>query len=147
MADDPVPDAPLARDGCVVPTEPLSHLLNGFVQQWKRTRPATRGRFRQRAEERATVDPLGAVEWLALKTREQDPTGRGIPEGTIQNIVSGGRYKHTELRVADPLIAAINMPEAFHGNPPVLPILPNPSASKEARASCCGGALTGDALG
>lgn len=126
-------DVSYARDGCVVPTEPLSTLLQGFVADWNRDRPTSAGQFRGRGESRTAADtPISALRWLAQET--------GVPEGTIQNVIaSGGRYRHTELRVADPLVQAIGRVDVFHSEPPGLPILPNPLASSEARSACCAG--------
>lgn len=104
-----------ARDGCVVETESLSALLAG----------GSRSR---------------STAWLAEATRRQDPLGVGIPEATIENVVSA-RFRTTELRIADALVAAIGRPEAFHDG--TLEVRPNPTASREARAACCGGSLTG----
>jgi hypothetical protein len=124
-----------ARDGCVVETGPLAELLRGFVDSWGLTRPSTAGRFTA-ASRRTEVSPVGAVTWLAAETRRQDPAGRGIPEGTIQNIVRG-RHRLTELRTADALVTALERPEVFHDG--TLRIRPNPSAPAALRASCCGG--------
>ena len=127
-----------ARDGCVVETEPLAHLVGGFVASWNRDRPPTGGRFsdRKARERRTEVSTLGAVSWLADQTRRSDPSGLGIPPDTIQNVVSR-RYRTTELRVADALVSAIGRPEVFHDG--TLTIRPNPSASRAAREACCGG--------
>lgn len=126
-----------ARDGCVVPTEPLSHLLRGFVDEWNRERPSTGGRFAPK-NLRTEVAVLGAVEWISQETQ--------IPEPTIQNLLPSKktgqpRHRHTELRIADAVVQAIGKTQAFHDG--TLEVLPNPSASQEARAACCSGSLTG----
>lgn len=129
-----------ARDGCVVPTEPLAAILGGFVTRWNRDRPSIGGKFTS-AERRTEVTHVGAVAWIAEETRRNDPEGGvGIPQNTIENIVAG-RYRTTELRVADAIVTAIGCPEVFHDG--TLEIKPNPSASREARAACCGGSLNG----
>jgi nucleoside-diphosphate-sugar epimerase len=131
--------APVARDGCVVATEPLSAMLGAFVSQWSRDRPSTRGRFSARRE-RTDVSPVGAVAWLAAETN--------LPAGTIENVVSG-RVKTTELRIADALVTAIGREDTLSdGEFPrnaggTLEIMPNPLARPADRARCCAG--SGDA--
>jgi hypothetical protein len=129
------PPRPRGRDGCVVITEGLADLLARFVEDWKRSRPSTGGRFGDGVDDRNAVSTIGAVAWLAAETRRNDPDGVGIPPDTIQNVVSR-RYRTTELRVADALVTALGRPEVFHDG--TLTILPNPSAPRAARDACCG---------
>lgn len=130
----------IARDGCVVDTEPLSELVHGFVSRWNRDRPQRSGQFRKRSaapaaakEQQPDVDPIGAVAWLAQET--------GLPRDTIQNIAARPpRYRTTGLAIADSLVSALGRPEAFHDG--TLSIRPNPNAPRAARAACCGGSMT-----
>ncbi len=63
-----------------------------------------------------------------------------VPAAAIYRVLSA-KSCTTELRIADALVAAIDLPEAFHNG--TLPIQPNPAASAAARAACCGSSLTG----
>lgn len=132
-------------------TQPLAQMLNGFIASWNRTRPATGGQFSalDRAAgsfldreldgvPRTDVTPLGAVPWLAAETRRMDG-GAGVSESTIEK-VKMGRYKTTELRIADPLVMAMDRPDALHDG--TLTIRPNPLAPPDVRARCCGGSTT-----
>jgi hypothetical protein len=135
----------------VVPSEPLAHLLHGFVEDWKRQRPTTSGQFaagNRRTQERET---LSAVEYLALETRRtaqrHDPAAQGVLPSTIENLLARDpagrprpRSRVTELRVADALVAAVGRTEAMYDG--TLPVQPNPNASRAAQA-CCSGSLTG----
>lgn len=120
-----VPDAPTARDGCVVPTEPLAAMIGSFVREWRRTRPDTRGQFKPAASPGPVT--LTAYDWLHLKT--------GVPKRSLENIAAG-RYPTTELRVADLIVSAIGRPEAFYNG--TLEVRPNPLAARAAQAACCG---------
>jgi hypothetical protein len=107
-------------------------MLKGFVRSWNRTRPRTAGRF-DRTSVRVDVTPIGALAWLAQES--------GLPEKTVETVVAA-RNRTTELRVAEALVVgALQRPEAFQDG--TLEVRPNPLASKAARASCCGGSLTG----
>lgn len=75
-----------------------------------------------------TVEPEPALSWLAAET--------GVPLTQIENI-RRKRKPVTELRFADPIVMALERPEAFHDG--TLRIRPNPTASRAARAGCCGG--------
>ncbi len=131
------------RDGCAVPTAPLSSLIYGFVSEWERGRPATGGQFSQRTGTelaRAEVGPVKALEWLAQET--------GIPVPTIENIMRKPKQRPTtEYRYADAIVTALDRSDLFYdGRPPTLPVSPNPSASKAARANCCSGSSQADRL-
>jgi hypothetical protein len=105
-------------------------MLREFVSGWNRDRPGrTSGQFS--AEVRG-VALVGAVEWLVSET--------GLREGTIERVLYA-RSATTELWMADALTQAIDRPFAFHDG--TLEIRPNPQAPRAARASCCGGSLTG----
>lgn len=125
------------RDGCLVPTEPLAAVLNEFISHWNQERPQRGGQFASPGEE--VVSPVRAYGWLAENS--------GVAEATISRIV-GLRSNGTELRIADALVQAIERPELFYdGEPPTLPIYPNPMASAADRISCCGGSIfTGASL-
>jgi hypothetical protein len=117
-------------DGCLVPTEPLAHLVRGWVSDWNRDRPQTAGQFH--ADDDENLSPVRATAWLSENS--------GVPEATISRIM-GRRSRMTELRIAEALVVgALERPDLFYdGEPPTLPIYPNPSAPIEARLSCCGG--------
>lgn len=121
------------RDGCVVPTAPLSRLVNDFVDGFR----AQYEERRERAHGRRVggVTP-SAVAWLADATRRRDPHGRGVSESTITGVLAA-RYQVTEFRVADALVCAMGKVTAFYdGEPPTLPVVPNPLMKNP---SCCGG--------
>lgn len=130
--------ATTARDGCVVEAAPLAVMVDGFVRDWNRTRPPASSSFAEGGSRRQ-APPVGAITWLARET--------GIPKPTIQNLIrpSGPRYRTVELRIADALVTALGCPEVLaDGKWPknlggTLEIRPNPLASAEARAQCCGG--------
>lgn len=136
-----------ARDGCVVDSEPLAGLLNGFVQEWNRTRSADAGRYkttpRMAGRHRSEVAQVRVLEYLATET--------GLSEGTIEKLLHrdsttgrlSPRTRSTELRIADPLVTVIGCPEVFHDG--TLQIRENPQAAPEDRAACCRGSLTGRA--
>lgn len=114
-------DAPRRRDGCVVESRALSALLSSFIEEWRKTRPIEPSkRFARRA-----IVAVSPIEYLSLET--------GIPERTIKNVVHCA-YHTTELRIADPLVAAMGRPEVFYDG--TLTVQPNP-IFKEDR--CCGG--------
>ena len=112
----------LPPDGCLVPTEPLATLVRSFLERWNRDRPQTAGQFGDE------VTPVRGVAWLA--------SCADVPEATIQNIIDR-RYRMTEFRTADRLIAALDVPQAWCDG--TIQVFPNPSASASARAECCGG--------
>lgn len=119
------------RDGCVVPTDPLAELVRGFLSDWARTRPANPPRTT--ASSAAEVSFVAGEEWLAQES--------GVSRDRIQSIRQR-RQPLTELRDAEALVAgALGRPDLFYDG--TLPILPNPLASRAARASCCG-SLTGE---
>lgn len=142
----------MCRDVCVVPSLPLAHLLHRFVDDWKQTRPTTSGQFASGQRRQQTRETLSAVQYLALETeraaRRAGPKGRGVPESTIENLLARDpserprpRSRVTELRIADPLVAAIGRTEALYDG--TLPIMANPNASRAAQGACCSGSLTG----
>ncbi len=107
-------------------------MLRSFVDDWNTTRPREiGGRFAGR--EQRTQGSVSAVSWLVGET--------GIPKSTIEQVAKG-RYRTTELRVADALVAAIGHPEAFYDG--TLEIRP---ATKRARCGCCGGSSLNGSLG
>lgn len=121
-----------SRDGCVVDSQPLAGILIPFIDEWVRERPSTGGRFERGA--RTEVESVTATGWLSQET--------GISERTIQNLTrrdeSGSpapQAKTTELRIADPLVAAVGRPEVFYDG--TLEIRENPLAKKNVRAACC----------
>lgn len=119
-------------DGCLVPTAPLSVVVSEWLSQWNHDRPQTAGRFSSAYGD--AVCPIRGVDWLADES--------GVPEGTIQRIVSQ-RSRGTELRIADALVQAIDRIDLFNdGDPPTLQIYANPSAPIADRLSCCGGSTT-----
>jgi hypothetical protein len=112
-------------DGCLVPTEPFSELVRTFVSRWNRDRPQLAGQFAAGGTI-AELTPIRPLAWLAAAS--------GLSESTIEN-VADGRYRMTELRVADAIATALDYPDILQG----LAVVPNPSASRAARAECCGG--------
>lgn len=118
-----------SRDGCVVPTGPLASLLSTFVDNWLDQRPPTKG---QRGRAVARLQPVGPYDFLAQET--------GLPIPQIKR-VRNRTSARTELRVADALIGVIGEPGMFvsiQGEPPLLPIEPNPRAKPSAQIECCG---------
>lgn len=125
-----------ARDGCVVPTEPLANMLRTFISTWNETRPpATGGQFAAE-NTRSEAMTVSAIHWLALETARR---GRPVSEEIIGRMVGprSRRKPRTELRIADALVTVIGHPEAFVDG--TLRVRPNPAAHKKARAACCGG--------
>lgn len=118
-----------ARDGCAVETGPLADMLDAFVSRWNRTRPPRSGGKFTDAGSRS-VAFVGAIQSLVQETRLQ--------EGTIERVIQR-RSRYTELRTADPLLAAIDETGALYDGR--LRVVPNPAASARARAACqhCGG--------
>lgn len=122
--------------------------MQEWVDKWDRDHPdlasrsqrgEAKGRGRQNGRRSGAV---GAMTILHERTALTDPLGRGVPKETIRALLAKGRRSpYTELRTADLLVAAIERPEVFHDG--TLAVEPNPSASVEARASCCGGSLNG----
>lgn len=125
----------LARDGCVVPTEPLADLLNGFASRWRRQRPVTAGQFAQR-QQRTEVTFVGPVDWLSAETQRLAVEGGHPVSAEAITRILRRRSRVTELRTADALVAALGCPEVFHDG--TLEIQPNPLASSRERAACCG---------
>ncbi len=117
-------------DGCLVPTPPLAQIVRGFVSTWNRERPQTAGQFH--AEDDDPISPMRPVAWLAENSR--------VPEATISRIMHPRGPRTTGLSIADALVNALEQPWLFYdGEPPTLPIMPNPAAPLEARQACCGG--------
>lgn len=114
-------------------TGPLKAMLDDFVRGWERERPPNQsGRFGAGGS-RTTVEFVSAVDWLADRT--------GISAEEIRN-VRRARGRLTELRLADPLLAAIGRPDVLSaptGAQPELPIQANPAATRRAQQACCGG--------
>jgi len=126
-----------ARDSFIVETEQLCEVIGGFVSTWNRQRPPeSPGRITGRDGTdlvRASVSTVTAVDWLTQES--------GISGWVIKGILSR-RTRHTELRVADPLVAAAGCPEAFYDGR--LEIRDNPAASAATRAQVSQMTLTGD---
>lgn len=118
----------LDRDGCCVETAPLARVLEEFVDDWRRKRPPTSGRYNG-GRETTDVEPIGPYAWLALDT--------GLREAEIRRVRNPERRPLTELRVADALVASIGEPGMFLDG--TLNIRPNRRARPERRAECCGG--------
>lgn len=100
-------------------------MLLPFIDRWERTY----------ADDPVFGGTLTATGFLAEKT--------GLSERTIQNITKRNRdtgapaphTRTTELRIADPLVAAVGRTEAFFDG--TLQVKPNELASIEARGACC----------
>lgn len=147
----------VGRDACAVPTRALAGVVQEWVDRWDRDHPELAAAKRQangrriggggseaHRNERGHLTgngALGALTVLHERTVMSDPTERGVSKDTIRHVLRHRRSTYTELRTADLLISAIQRPEVFHDG--TLPIVPNPAATSEARASCCGGSLTG----
>lgn len=117
-------------DGCLVPTAPLADVLGGFVSTWNRDRPQTGGRFHAEGEE--TISPVRAAAWLSANS--------GVPEKEVTRIVAR-KTEMTAYSYADRLMTVIGREDLFYdGDPPTLPLYPDPQASLSRQASCCGGA-------
>lgn len=135
-------------DGCAVPTTQLAAEVDGWISRWERDHPdlARRKSGRQSPSRRnrkghlAGNQTVAAITILQERTQLADPAGVGVPKPTIEGVVYK-RWRMTELRTADMLVAAIERPEAFYDG--TLEIVPNPNASREARDACCGGSLNG----
>lgn len=125
-------------DGCAVPTENLARVLKSFLEDWNRTRPSTGGHRTGNGNQTESVYVRG-IAWLSLES--------GVPEWSIR-IITSCRYRTTELRTAEALVAgALERPDLFYdGNPPTLPVVPNPTAPKADRLACCGGSEVPPAL-
>ncbi len=83
----------VARDGCVVDSEPLAGILIPFIETWARERPATGGQFAAGTEEsRVDVEVVTATAWLSAET--------GVSVRTIRNITARVPAE-VELRVVD----------------------------------------------
>lgn len=115
-----------ARDGCVVPTDPLADLVRGFLHSWNRERPSNHGQFSE-GPTQEEVTFVGGTEWLVMEA--------GVSRDKIQSITQR-RQPVTELHIADALVGAIGRPEVFHDG--TLQVMPNPRAARAARDSCCG---------
>lgn len=108
-------------------------LLEGFVRRWALERPPRRAGQFAAGGERSGVEFVAAVDWLA--------SAAGVERHDIENLMRR-RTRTTELRIADPLVAAIGAPQALYDG--TLDVRPNPRASARARSACCGGgSLTG----
>lgn len=110
-------------------------MLQSFVANWNRTRPPKTGQFSASAQ--LDVRCMGAVEWIVEESQRLDPSGPGLPRGTVQGVI-GKRTDTTELRIADPLLTIIGREDAFHNG--TLTVRPNMNAPKDVRQRCkCGG--------
>jgi hypothetical protein len=133
-----------ARDGCVVDSAPLAGLLIPFIDEWTRRYPSVGGRYLRNGQRAETEMPT-ATGYLSAKS--------GVSERTIQNITRRDKEtgapspsaRTTELRIADPLVAAIDRTEVFFDG--TLPVHPNPRAHPTVRASCCSAPHTHTLLG
>jgi hypothetical protein len=148
-------------------------MLRGFVSSWNRDRVPNRTStsFRSAADRRAAPSAssrrepelVGAIEWLAVETRKHGQDG--LSTDTIEKVLKA-KFQTTELRIADPIVTALNRPEEFseiteYAHSPActvsvdgrlaagcpgcgvareqLVIRPNPLAKREVRVECCGG--------
>lgn len=100
-----------ARDTCVVQTEGLAVLVETFIAD----RTKNRG--------------YHPVTWLAERTRDGDPLGKGVSPGRISKLIHRER-EFTDLLVADALLVAMGCVEALYDG--TIEILPNPG-----RPGCC----------
>lgn len=105
-------------DPYVVETVPLARVLEEFVTKWRKTRPSTAGQWGSDNRGPNHVEPLSAFEYLHE---------RGVTDYQIRKVRAPDKFPHTELRVADSLVAAIGMPEMFYDG--TLNIAPNPAAT------------------
>jgi len=78
-------------------------MLRRFVDDWNRDRP--RLSPSEFGRDPGTVTPFSAVGFLARES--------GVPESTIEGLVGSSRAT-ARLETADPLVAALGHPEAFH---------------------------------
>lgn len=138
---------PRQIDVCAVPTQQLAPELKTWVKKWEREHPdlATGEAGKQcqgagsRRNEKGQLngnEAVGAIVILHERTQLIDPDEEGVPETTIRSVLKS-RWQTTELRTADLLIQAIERPDLFYDG--TLTVIPNPNASAEARAECCGG--------
>lgn len=135
-------DVRVPRDGCLVPAEPFAELVQDFVRRWNRDRPQPGGQYGL-AEE----PPVRALAWLSAEaTRVSGGVLVGdvridfvITEGMLEGLLDrGSRAKATlELRVADAIATALDRPFVMFEERVV--VMPNPSATRAAQESCCGG--------
>lgn len=129
-------------------TSQLACVLDEWIGRWERDHPdlatgtSRRGAGRRQNElgQLNGNDAVGAVTILHERTVLLDPAGRGVPRPSIENVVYS-RWRTTELRTADLLVAAVERPEAFWDGS--LAVIPNPNASASAQRECCGGSLNG----
>lgn len=123
-------------------------MVRGFLTDWNRSHPATTGQFGD-----VGTEHVSGIEWLASETRRLDG-GVGVSPSTIEHVLAG-RYRTTELRVADPIATALGQTyEISEGG--ALEPFPNPNAPRNLRGGSdgrcgCGGSesqlsLTGVAL-
>lgn len=115
----------LPADGCLAPTAPFAEMVQDFVRKWNLARPQPGGQYGATG-----ASPIRALAWLAGETE--------LPEATVQNVFEA-RFQHVELRVADRIATALDKPFIFSDPRVEGNIIPNPFASRAARAECCGG--------
>jgi hypothetical protein len=99
------------RDICVVETEPLALLVEAFIS------------------DRKNSHGFHPVTWLVERTKDGDPTGRGISPGRIATLLNRER-EYTDLRIADALLVAMGQVEALYNG--TCPIVQNPG-----KPGCC----------
>lgn len=126
------------RDGCAVPRGALAGVVQGWIDRWDRDHPDLVATRRNRGA-------IGAATILHERTQQIDPDGRGVSPDSLRKLLDGRAAPYTELRTADMLVAAVEMPEAWHDG--TLSVVPNPYASSDARSSCCGGSSSGSLNG
>lgn len=113
------------------------------MRRWQRDRPETTARLAGTAASQSDTTPLTAYEYLEVQTaRDGSPVGipRHYIEGIVRSLDPDRKVRvagHVELAVADRLLAAIGRPDAFHDG--AVTVVENPYASRESRATCCGG--------
>jgi hypothetical protein len=139
-----------------VPTRALALVVREWTREWDRDHPDLAGRSRDEngallggggsETSRNALGQLsgnstvGALTILHERTRQNDPLGRGVTKRRLHDMLSPRAGRYTELATADLIVSAIGRPDLWHDGS--LPVEPNPSASRRARADCCGGSQT-----
>lgn len=138
-------------------TARLKNVLDQWIGRWERDHPdlatGLSGKQGQGSSGRRNElgqlngnEAVGAVAILHERTRlldrdaETGEPGVGVSKQSIRSVVVS-RWRTTELRTADLLVAAAECPEVFHDGS--LAVIPNPRASADAQRACCGGSLNG----
>lgn len=100
-----------------VPTDALTPLVQGFVQDWNRQRPDAGQRAIQATHERGEVRSMGAIRWLEQETAA---AGAAVSKHQLERIARG-RTRTTDFSTADAVLTALGLPHALHdGSVPVV---------------------------